>query len=469
MLKEELVVLQHKITILRSEGKYKETIENCFDLLESGTKLKDHKSILVAYMNLAASYYCIGDIEASFNSIENHKEICEKHGDEIDMLGTYNVLFLLYDYNKDLDKAKNTLKKSIAVGKELKKYNIVSNAYSNYSHMCMLEEEYAQALEMATRGLQMAKLHEPLTPILELRVKLNIAKALIGLEDFDASKSLIDEMINDPILDSFIREKALCYDLKGYWYSKQQLYSEAFQSFSHAKTLVESYDDIYLLKDIQKERCRLCELMEDINLGYKVQKEYISLLSDISKRELELVALKLQIKHNIEYMKREANTDYLTGIYNRNYLETTANEFLQQVYKKKESVVCIVFDIDRFKSINDEYGHIFGDEVIKQVSKACSSMLRESDLFARFGGDEFVIILKGTVLKNGEKKAKQILEAVRKLNIHKDGKHIPISVSIGVTDNLTCTAKYFKDLFNVADLRLYKAKRNGRNQVCAVN
>jgi diguanylate cyclase (GGDEF)-like protein len=209
--------------------------------------------------------------------------------------------------------------------------------------------------------------------------------------------------------------------------------------------------------------------MEDINLGYKVQKEYISLLSDISKRELELVALKLQIKHNIDHMKKEANTDYLTGIYNRNYLETTANEFLQQVYKRKESVVCIVFDIDRFKSINDEYGHIFGDEVIKQVSKACSSMLRESDLFARFGGDEFVIILKGTVLKNGEKKAKQILEAVRKLNIHKDGKHIPISVSIGVTDNLTCTAKYFKDLFNVADLRLYKAKRNGRNQVCAVN
>jgi tetratricopeptide (TPR) repeat protein len=97
-----------------------------------------------------------------FNSIENHKEICEKHGDEIDMLGTYNVLFLLYEYNKDLYKAKNTLEKSIALGKELKKYNIVSNGYSNYIHICMLKEEYTQALEMATRGLQMAKLHEPL-------------------------------------------------------------------------------------------------------------------------------------------------------------------------------------------------------------------------------------------------------------------------------------------------------------------
>lgn len=67
---------------------------------------------------------------------------------------------------------------------------------------------------MVTRGLEMAKLHEPVTPI----------------------------------LDSFIREKAYCYDLLGHWYSKQQLYSEALNSFSHAKTIVESYDDVYLLK-----------------------------------------------------------------------------------------------------------------------------------------------------------------------------------------------------------------------------
>lgn len=468
MIKEDLVVLQQKITALRSEGKYKETIENCYDLLESGTQFKDYKSLLVAYMNLAASYYCIGDIEAAFNSLVSHKEICDKHGDKADILGSYNVLFLLYDYNKDLDKAKNTLEKSIALGKELKKYNIVSNGYSNYSHICMTEEDYTKALEMATIGLEMAKLHEPVTPILELRVKLNIAKALIGLKDFDVSKSLIDEMINDPILDSFIREKAQCCDLQGHWYSKQQLYSQALEAFSHAKTLVESYNDVYLLKAIQEERCKLCELIEDINLGYKVQKEYISLLNEISKRELELVALKLEIKHSIASMEKKANTDYLTGIYNRNYMETTANELLKKAYKNNESIICIVFDIDGFKSINDEYGHLFGDEVIKQVSKACSGILREHDLLARFGGDEFVIILKGIALKNGEKKAEQILETVRNLNIHKDGKRIPITISIGVTDNLTCTSMYFNELFNVADLRLYKAKNNGRNQVCAV-
>lgn len=467
MTDEEL--LQQKIKNLRAEGNYKETIENCYVLIELGSKLKDYKSLLVAYMNLVASYYCIGDIEAAFNNIESHKEICDKFGDNEEKLLSYNSLFLLYEHTKDIEKAKNTLEKSIELGRKLNKYNIVSNGYSNYSHICIIQKEYKQAIEMGILGIQMANLHEPLTPILVLRVKLNIVKAHIGLKNFKASKLLIDEMINDPILDSYIREKAHCYDVQAHWYSKQKLYSKAFESFSIAKVLVESYNDVYLLKDIQMERSKLCESMGNINLAYKIQKEYILLLSEISKSELELVALKLQIKHSISSMEKKVNTDYLTGIYNRNYMETTTNKLLKEACKNNESIICIVFDLDGFKSINDQHGHLFGDEVIKQVSKACSSILREKDIFSRFGGDEFVIILKDITLENGEKKAEQIMKTIRNLNILKDGKHIPITVSIGITDNLTCAAKYFNELFNVADLRLYKAKNGGRNQVCAVN
>lgn len=469
MMKEELIVLQEKIRTLRAEGKYKETIDNCYDLILNGEQFNDHKSLLIAYMNMAASYYCVGDIEAAFNSIDSHKKICDKYGEESDILGSYNVLFILYEYNKDLENAKNTLEKTIRLGKKLKKYNIVSNGYSNYSHVCMIEKDYNKAFEVSTIGLEMAKLHRPVTPILELRVKLNIAKALIGLKKFNASKSLIDEMINCRILDSFIREKAQCYDLQGHWYISQKSYAKAFDSFSQAKKLAESYNDVYLLKLIQEERCKLCELMEDIHSGYKIQKEYITLLNDINKRELELVALKLQIKHNIASIEMKANTDYLTGIYNRNYMETTTNKLLNQAYEDKESIICMVFDLDGFKSINDQYGHLFGDKVLKQVSKACACILKGNGLFARFGGDEFVIVLKGISLKNGEEKAEEILFTIRNLNIHNEDKYVPITISIGVTDNLTCAARCFDELFNSADLRLYRAKNNGRNQICATS
>ena len=466
MEKEDLILLQQKVTKLRAEGKYKDTIENCYILLDAGRIFKDYKSVLISYLNLAASYYCIGDIELAFSSIEAYEEICDKYGDEIDKLNYFNVLFLLYEYNKNIAKAKEVLEKSIALGRKLKKYNIVSNGYSNYSHLCICEKNYYRALEMAKVGLEMARKHEPNTPILEFRVKLNLAKAFIGLNDFETSHALINEMINAPILESFIREKTEVYDLKGHWYSKQNMYKEAFEAFTYAKTLVENYNDVNLLKGIQEERCKLCELMGDFNQGFIVQKEYITLLKEISERELATIALKLEIKSSISSIEKKANIDYLTGAYNRNYLETTTNTWLKLACEKNESIACIVFDIDNFKTINDEYGHLFGDEVLRKVSIACTNVIRESDLFGRYGGDEFVIMLQGASLEDGKMKAEQILDIVRNIKIDWQGKAIPITISIGVTDNLSCTSSYFSEIFNFADMRLYKAKRKGRNQVC---
>jgi diguanylate cyclase (GGDEF)-like protein len=467
--KKGLDLLQKKVTLLRSEGKYKDTIEACYDLLELGLEFNDYKSILTAHLNNSASYYCIGDIERAFQSIDAYDEVCNKYGEEADWVNLYNVLFLLYEFNKDFEKARETLTKSIELGKKLKKYNIVSNGYSNLSHVYIVEENYMNALKMAELGLEMAKLHKPESPILELRVKLNLAKAYIGLDHFDASRLLIDEMITAPLLESFIREKSQCYDLQGTWYSKQKLYEEAYESFTSAKKLVESYNDIHLLKTIQEERLKLCELMNNIHLGYIVQKEYIALLKEISDRELALTALKLDIKHSISAMERKANVDYLTGLYNRKYLENVVNDWLKQDYLNKESIVCLALDIDNFKAINDEFGHLFGDEVIKQVSKVCSSTLRESELIGRYGGDEFIVILKGVSLKIGKKKAEQLEERIRDIEIKKDGKSVAIQVSIGIADNSNGNVSSFQDLFHFADIALYKAKKNGKNQICVSN
>jgi len=466
MEEKDLFFLQKKISSLRVEGKYKETIETCYELLERAIEVNDYKSILTAHIGNAASFYCIGDIEEAFNSIELYSEVCTQYGDELDWINLYNILGVVYIHNKDFEKAKETIKKSIKLAKKLKQYNMVSNGYTNLSHIYMTEENFPKALEMSKLGLEMAKLHKPETPILELRVKLNIAKSYIGLEDLDTSKSLIDEMIHSPILESFIREKSQCYDLQGAWYTKKKLYKEAFESYTYAKSLVEEYNDVNLLKTIQEERCKLCELMNDVHLGYIVQKEYIALLQEISDRELSLAALKLDIKHSVSAIQAKANIDYLTGVYNRNYLEETVDSWLEKASEKNESIICLALDIDNFKGINDEYGHLFGDEVIKHFTKACSSILHENELIGRYGGDEFVVILKGVSLEAGLKRAIQIEKNLRNLKINKGEKFITIQVSIGVSDNLSAKVLTFSDLFHLADMALYKAKKGGKNQIC---
>ena len=125
-------------------------------------------------------------------------------------------------------------------------------------------------------------------------------------------------------------------------------------------------------------------------------------------------------------------------------MENTANNWLKKAPAKNESIVCIAFDIDNLTAINDEYGHLFG-------------------------GDEFVIILKDISLEYGEMKAIQLLEAIRGINIFKDGQTILVTASIGVTDNADCSVLHFNELFNLADMKLYEAKQNGKNQIYVLN
>ena len=121
--------------------------------------------------------------------------------------------------------------------------------------------------------------------------------------------------------------------------------------------------------------------------------------------------------------------------------------------------------IDNFKYINDQFGHLFGDEVIIQVSKCCSRIVGENEMIGRYGGDEFVVILRHTSRVDGEKKAKQIAEELRNLIINKDGASIMITVSMGIADNSNDAISNFAELFHQADINLYKAKANGKDQI----
>lgn len=465
MVNGSLELLRQEVSDKRAEGKYRETIEKGYILLEKAKRGDDAKAVLSAYLNIAASYYFIGDIEEAFRCLEPYKEVCELKGDEADYLSLYHVLFLLYEYNKDYTQAKETLWKTIQMGERLQKYRLISVTYSNMSHLYLMEQRFVEALEAANKALAYAEQSKTLEPIRWVRIKMNVVKAQIGLLNYIDSGDLLDELLSNPILDEFKSEKAQYLSIKGSWYAGQKFYKEAFATYTEARELAESYKDMKLLHTIEKERCRLCELLEDVQLGYMVQKQYIQLLTDIHHSELALAALKLDIKHNIVKYERKANTDYLTGLYNRRHIEITANQWLVKAAAAHEKVLCLAFDIDDFKSINDSNGHLVGDEAIKLVSQACSSVFREEDLVGRYGGDEFVILIKGASLEIGEKKAMQLQEALAAIRIEDGLLSTPLTISVGISDNLNGKVKSFKELFHMADTCLFKAKQNGKNQI----
>ena len=175
-----------------------------------------------------------------------------------------------------------------------------------------------------------------------------------------------------------------------------------------------------------------------------------------------------RLRTNYERSLSMALTDVLTGVYNRRYALRHMEGLMKRVADTGKSLSVLVCDLDRFKSVNDTYGHAAGDEVLKQFAQRATQSMRNIDMVARFGGEEFVILLPDTdgdnALKAAERLCKKVGATPMDVAEAPDGK-LTVTVSIGVAS--TTAAMPGEELIKLADAALYRAKQGGRNQVCA--
>jgi diguanylate cyclase (GGDEF)-like protein len=158
--------------------------------------------------------------------------------------------------------------------------------------------------------------------------------------------------------------------------------------------------------------------------------------------------------------------DSLTGIYNRRYLDLFMEKSIPINKKTNSPLVFMMLDIDHFKKVNDNFGHQCGDEVLKHTSSIINNFVRKSDVFVRFGGEEFAVILPNTEVAEGLIIAERIREAVEKSAFIYKNDVIHLTISIGVSSYNRDTAGEFIER---SDNALYKAKENGRNQIAISN
>lgn len=167
----------------------------------------------------------------------------------------------------------------------------------------------------------------------------------------------------------------------------------------------------------------------------------------------------VRLKQQFELL---ANTDPMTEISNRRHFISEASRELKRMYRAGENLAVIMFDIDKFKAINDLYGHAAGDRAILAVVDVCKRMRRETDLLGRLGGDEFVIVLPRTDPMEAWAAAERLREAISKASvIGNEHDMIAITVSVGVA--LSDGVCSLDDVINRADVALYDAKHLGRN------
>lgn len=171
----------------------------------------------------------------------------------------------------------------------------------------------------------------------------------------------------------------------------------------------------------------------------------------------------MQLKEAYAELERISSIDGLTQLYNRSHWEQRFVNEVERIDRYGGQVSLIMFDMDNFKQINDQNGHLCGDEVLRQVSKRCIDILRSVDVIGRYGGEEFTVFLPETDIKNTALVAEKLRKEICEQPIHYDSVELFISISVGYTTSDKEKNNHEK-LLKQADIALYKAKENGRNQ-----
>jgi diguanylate cyclase (GGDEF)-like protein len=190
--------------------------------------------------------------------------------------------------------------------------------------------------------------------------------------------------------------------------------------------------------------------------------EYTRDITDRKKSEEE----KKLLIENLNYL---STTDSLTGLCNRRALTDTLHREIERAQRYDADLSLILCDLDKFKLINDTYGHAAGDAALQSVSEALKTSLRKTDILGRYGGDEFMIILPETSLAGAKLLAEKVRFAVSEIELSVDKKkRIGLSLSLGVA-SCCAPAENIDTLVRLADSALYTSKQSGRNKVSAMS
>ncbi len=185
----------------------------------------------------------------------------------------------------------------------------------------------------------------------------------------------------------------------------------------------------------------------------------------LSKNEIS------NLQHSLEAIRAESLTDPLTGLGNRKYFDRMIDTAVQNALANNEPLSLLMFDIDHFKSFNDSYGHLTGDQVLRLVGMSLKQTIKGQDITARYGGEDFAVVLPNTALRQALTVADHIRRAVmaKELKKKSTGEILGrVTISVGVS--MLKQGDDTDSLIERADACLYAAKRNGRNRViCEVD
>lgn len=197
---------------------------------------------------------------------------------------------------------------------------------------------------------------------------------------------------------------------------------------------------------------------------HSIAEAFNAMNKKLSDTTVSLTVMKKIVEERTHVLEQLSNTDSLTKVANRRALFERANMEFSRAIRSNNKLTLLLLDCDFFKNVNDEFGHIFGDQLLIHICKICNQEIRDIDFLARYGGEEFIIVLPNCDIAGGIETANRIQRSLAKHCVTVKGKEVCITLSIGAC-TLSEQHKNLEQLINDTDQAMYQAKKKGRNRI----
>lgn len=417
-------------------GYYSESLKQLLRGLEIFTQLEEIHGIGVILNNLGNLYEEKGDNDKKIETYLQAEAILHHVEDAGSLAIIIGNLAQAYFEKGETEKALKYVHQTIDLGAEGGEGNTIGFAYRTLGRIYLSQEKFTAAIESFNRSLESAQ--------------KSSYKRLAETNQYHLAQCY-EQMGDD--------EKAIAH---------LQLCLSTSEDLEH-------YD---LLKNCNLFLSKIYRKKKDFEKALYYFEKYHQAETQVNENYSRAEYEKLNFQFEFEKMNKEkellhaseeklrflATIDGLTNIYNRRHTIEVAIETLENSLTKKEPLTIMLIDLDYFKKINDKYGHLVGDELLRLIAKFIQRNLRDSDILGRYGGEEFVVILPKTKLQNGVDIAQRIVKNINQQDFKIAGHNINITISLGVSYSNGKQPIILDKLLEQADLALYQVKETGRNQ-----
>jgi len=507
-----------------SLGDYESAVQEYLNGLEVAESLNEQKYIAEGLANLGAIYYITERFERSLIMLNDALAIANQLDDEELKGFIHSELGILYSYIGQDDKSLEFYRRSYEhyqkAGLPLYALNSLMNIGTNHS----TNKRYEKAIKVFKEVIDNSE-GMTINQIL-YTAYTGLAWAHIKKEDSDPEAAHQYMLIaGQYIVDEERHDLPLIHALdKAYILESMKRYDEALASLADAEKLIaqeKQYQSSIPYVNVLKLRADIYFAQEDFERAFNIQTEYLKRYSQVresnniesiedirlryesehadlenkllaqkqSVHELELREASQEVEDQQLYLfitsvialvfayflvkvirgqrklLRVSRIDDLTGVANRRHLIQLGNEYFARASEQDEAFSVLMVDVDNFKQVNDLMGHRGGDRVLKHIAETGHETMRKSDLFGRFGGEEFIALLPETDQQQALLIAQRLRKAVNQFP-WRLGDERKISISIGLATLDKEQHENFESLIKAADILLYQAKAQGKNTVC---